>query len=54
MSRAIAIIYSFTQLVKKYPFFMEPVGSLLCSQKPTIGPYPKPAKSSLLYQSLSP
>jgi hypothetical protein len=29
-----------TQLVKEYPaFFMEPEGSLPCSQKPTTGPY---------------
>jgi len=34
-------------LVKKYPFFME-------SQKPTTGPYPEPAKSSLSHRSLSP
>jgi hypothetical protein len=26
-------------------FFMEPEGSLPCSQKPTIGPYPEPAES---------
>jgi hypothetical protein len=33
-----------TQLVKKYPvFFMEPEGSLPCSQKPATGPYPEPA-----------
>jgi hypothetical protein len=25
---------------------MEPEGSLPCSQKPTIGPYPEPAESS--------
>jgi hypothetical protein len=40
-----------TQLVIKYPaFFMEPKGSLPCSKKPTIGPYPDPAKSSLPHQ----
>jgi hypothetical protein len=44
-----------TQLVKKYPaFFMEPEGSLPCSQKPATGPYPKPAESSLLHQFLVP
>jgi hypothetical protein len=37
----------FTQLVKKYcAFFMEPKGSLPCSQKPAIGPYHEPAESS--------
>jgi hypothetical protein len=36
-----------TQLVKKYPaLFMEPEGSLSCSQKPATGPYPEPAESS--------
>jgi hypothetical protein len=36
-----------TQLVKQQPaFFMEPEGSLMCSQKPAIGPYPEPAESS--------
>jgi hypothetical protein len=40
---------------KKYPaFFMEPEGSLPCSQKPTTGPYPEPAESSSPHQSLSP
>jgi hypothetical protein len=34
-----------TQLVEKYPaLFMEPEGSLPCSQKPTIGPYPEPVQ----------
>jgi hypothetical protein len=37
------------QLVKKYPpFFMEPESSLPCSQKPSIGPNPEPAKWQLL------
>jgi hypothetical protein len=37
-----------TQLVKKYPaFFMEPEGSLLCSQKSATRLYPEPAKSTL-------
>jgi len=37
-----------TQLVKKYPAFsMEPEGSLLYSQMPTIGPCPEVDKSSL-------
>jgi hypothetical protein len=44
-----------TQLIKKYPtFFMEPEGSLLCSQKPTTEPYPQLAKSSSPHSCLSP
>jgi hypothetical protein len=44
-----------TQIVKKYPaFFMEPEGSLPCSQKPATGPYPEPAESSSPHRSLSP
>jgi hypothetical protein len=44
-----------TQLIKKYPaFFMEPEGSLPCSQKPAIGPYHEPAESSSPHQSLNP
>jgi hypothetical protein len=40
---------------QKYPaFFMEPEGSLPCSQKPAIGPYPKLAESSSHHRSLSP
>jgi hypothetical protein len=35
-----------TQILEKYPFFMEPEGSLPCSQKPATGPYPEPAESS--------
>jgi hypothetical protein len=36
-----------TQLFSKYPaLFMEPEGSLPCSQKPATGPYPEPADSS--------
>jgi hypothetical protein len=33
---------------------MEPEGSLPCLQKPATGPYPEPAESSSLHQSLSP
>jgi hypothetical protein len=40
---------------KKNPaFFMEPEGSLPCSQKPTIGPNPEPAESNSSHWSLSP
>jgi len=36
-----------TEDIKKYPaFFMEPEGSLPCSQKPATGLYPEPAESS--------
>jgi len=34
------------QLVKKFPAFMEPVGSLPHSQKPVSCPYPEPIRSS--------
>jgi hypothetical protein len=43
-----------TELVKKYPFFVEHEGSLPCSHKPAIGPYPKPAESSSSHRFLSP
>jgi len=43
-----------TQLVKKYPFFMEPEGSLPFSQKPAIGPCPGPAESRSPHGSLCP
>jgi hypothetical protein len=40
---------------QKYPaVFMEPQGSLPCSQKPAIGPYPEPDESSSPHRSLSP
>jgi hypothetical protein len=43
-----------SQPVKKYPAsFMEPEGSLSCSQKPAIGPSPEPDESSSPHRSLS-
>jgi len=40
---------------QNYPaFFMEPEGSLPCSQKPAMGPYPEPAEYSSPHRSLSP
>jgi hypothetical protein len=43
-----------TQIVKKYPdFFMEPEGSLPCTQKSATGPYPEPDESSLPLRSRS-
>jgi hypothetical protein len=43
-----------TQPVNKYPaFFMEPEGSLPCSQKPATGPSPEPANSSSSRRSQS-
>jgi len=35
-----------TQLVKKFPAFMEPEGSLLCSKEPTVGLHPEPDASN--------
>jgi len=44
-----------TQPVKeKSVFFMEPEGSLLCSQNPIIGLYPEPDESRSPHRSLSP
>jgi len=43
-----------TQLVKKYPFYIEPEGSLPYLQKPATGPYPEPGESSSPHRSLSP
>jgi hypothetical protein len=52
----IYIFNFFTQLVKKTTFFMETKGSLTCSQKHGIGPYPEPAESlsfiSMLFSHL--
>jgi hypothetical protein len=45
----------FGKRMKKYSaFFMEPEGSLPCSQKPATGPYPEPTESSSYHRSLSP
>jgi hypothetical protein len=41
------------QLLKKFPAFTEPEGSLPCSQEPSTGPYPKPDRSSP-YHPISP
>jgi hypothetical protein len=35
-------------------FLTEPEGSLPCSQKPAVGPFPEPAESSSPHRSLSP
>jgi len=35
-----------TQLVKYFPVFKEPEGSLPCAQNPDMGPYPEKAESS--------
>jgi hypothetical protein len=44
-----------TQLFKKHPaFFMEPEGSLPCSQKPATGTYSKSSESSSPHRSLLP
>jgi hypothetical protein len=37
----------FPYLIKKWPTFVEPKASLLCSQQPAIGPYPEPDESIL-------
>jgi hypothetical protein len=39
---------------KYHTFFMETEGSLPCSQKPAIGPYPEPVESSSPNWSLFP
>jgi hypothetical protein len=40
-------------LKKGSAFFMEPEGSLPCSQKPDTGPYPDPAESFSPHRSVS-
>ena len=42
------------QLVKKYPTFMEPEGSLPQSQVPATCPYPEAARSNLYIHILLP
>jgi len=42
----------FTQLVKKYPPFIEPEGSLPCSQQLLTGPCPMLDKSSQQFPTL--
>jgi len=39
---------------KKFPDFMDPEGSLPCSQEPATGPYPKPDGSSPHLSTLFP
>jgi hypothetical protein len=45
-SRVLLVKLTGLQLVKKFPAFMEPEGSLPHSQVPATCPYPKPACSS--------
>jgi len=40
------------QLVKEFPVFMEPKGSLPWSQDPSIGPYYEPHESNLWFPTL--
>jgi hypothetical protein len=39
-------VKEYAQLVKKFPPFMDPEGSLPCSQRPDNGAYPKPYKAN--------
>jgi len=43
-----------THLVKNFPLFMEPEGSLTCSQEPVIGPCPESQASSPHLRTLLP
>jgi hypothetical protein len=40
------------QVIQKFPYFMQSINSLLCSQEPVIGPYPEPDISSPRPQTL--